>query len=774
MAGSIAPTGLLLLVTGLAPLVVVLAGLWRSAAAAATAIALTAAALLLTIWAGVGPAASIDVPWAPSWGLSLAFTPDRLGILYSLLATGVGLLVFLYAAAYMPRHLRHEQRPITDLVPFWAWITAFMSAMVWLALAQDLILIFVCWDATAIASYFLIGYDRQHAASRRAALMAFLVTGVSAVLFLVGALWLGLKYNTLHITDLAGQLQPGPGTTTAVALIAVAALAKSAQVPFHFWLPRAMAAPTPVSAYLHSAAMVAAGVYLLARVFPLLVAAPVVLEALVVVGFASMAVGGLLALANDEFKRLLAYSTIAQYGYVVVLLGLDPQAGPGAAAFAVVAHAVAKSGLFLTAGAVTEATGKKALSHVGGLWRRLPLLALASGVCAAGLAALPLTAGFFKDELFFKAALDRGPVVTMLALAGTALSFGYAMRFWTGIFLGPTRTDVAVEKLPRLLVAPIGVLAFLVLTWGLAPASLAGFAAAAGAVSTGAVKPLAVAYHLDARPENLLALGAFAGGSMLALVAARRADVAVALAETLGHFGPERVYATLLQGLNRFSDAVHRFEVRDLRSRIASILLPAGVLMLAGVLATPSADAYRVGTFSSEDVPLLLVLIVAAIAGVAVTIPRHHVALVLLLSGVGYSLTVVFALVGAPDVALVGVLMETLFALLFLGVLAGLPRPVLARLTRLRGPAALRRRDLVLGVIAGLFAFVASWGVLSRPAALDTVATAQIELAPSAHAKDIVTAILADFRGLDTMGEISVIGIALLGLMTLLRRERSS
>jgi multicomponent Na+:H+ antiporter subunit A len=533
-----------------------------------------------------------------------------------------------------------------------------------------------------------------------------------------------------------------------------------------------MAAPTPVSAYLHSAAMVAAGVYLLARVYPLLVAAPALLDALVVVGFASMAVGGVLALANDELKRLLAYSTIAQYGYVVVLLGLDPAIGPGAAAFAVVAHAVAKSGLFLTAGAVTEATGEKLLGRVGGLWRSHPVLALASGVCAAGLAALPLTGGFFKDELFFKAALDRGPLVTALALAGAALSFGYAARFWAGIFLGRSG-PAETRPLPVLLVAPIAALAIAVLLVGVAPGGLSSLAEAAGAVSTGVRLPVEVAYHLDARPENLLALASFGGGAVLALAASRRGEIGPALADALGRFGPERFYVAMLQGLNHLSDAVHRFEVRDLRSRVAWILMPAGVLMLAGVAATPTAGAYLPGSFSRADVPLLLVLGVAAVAAVAVAVPTNHLAVVLLLSGVGYALTVVFALVGAPDVALVAVLMETLFALLFLGVLAALPRSVLGRLARSRSPTAIRHRDVALGILAGGFAFVAAWGVLSRPAALETVATLQIELTPTAHAGDVVTAILADFRGLDTMGEISVIGVALLGLMTLLRRERA-
>lgn len=208
MAGGwISPTGLLLAVTALAPLAVVLAGLVRPRLSPPVAILSAAVAFLLTVWIGIRGGTAIDLPWAPSWGVSLALTSDALGILYGSLATGVGLLVLLYAAAYMPRHLRHEERPPADSVPFWALMAGFMGAMVWLALAQDLVLLFVCWDATAIASYFLIGYDREHAAARRAAIMALPVTGVGAILFLIGALWLGLAYGTPWIPELDGPPQ---------------------------------------------------------------------------------------------------------------------------------------------------------------------------------------------------------------------------------------------------------------------------------------------------------------------------------------------------------------------------------------------------------------------------------------------------------------------------------------------------------------------------------------------------------------------------------------
>ena len=762
------PTFVLLAVSLLAAPVTALAGLRRPAWAAPVGIAMAALAFgaALRGWAAGG--ATLDVVWAPTWNLRLTFALDGLATLYALLATGIGLAVLVYAARYLPLHLAHQGRPAQDGVRFSAFLLLFMGAMVGLVMAQDLLLLFLFWDLTAVASYFLIGYDRHLREARASALMAFLVTGISAVCLLIGTLILYAAHGTFALAELATLVEPGPALTTAGALMAVAGLAKSAQVPLHFWLPRAMAAPTPVSAYLHSAAMVAAGVFLLGRLYPLLRRSDGVLDALLVVGFLSMAVGGVLALTRDTLKQILAYSTISQYGYVVVLLGLGGPEGVAGAAFYVIAHALAKSALFLTAGAVTEATGETALSPLGGLWRSLPLLAAASGAAAAGLAALPLTIGFFKDELFFAAALAHGPIVAALATVGAAFTVAYIGRFWGGIFLGPART--AAHRPPIALVAPVVVLGGLVVVGGVAVEPAARLAGNAAIASLGAPVSLHPAYHLDARAENLMALAAYALGAILLVGLPRWRGVAEAVARFGERFGPERGYRATLAGLNACSDRIHQVEVRDLRSRVATTLVPVGVLVFAGFAATPTRGAFTLGTVAVADLPLLLVLVLTVVAALATTIPRDHLSLALVLSGVGYSLAVVYAFSGAPNVALVAVLVETLFALLFLGVLVALPRQLLRRATDQPARASLRWRDPVLGVVSGVVAFLVVWGVLSKPASQESVAVDLIRLTPDAHARDVVTAILADFRGLDTMGEITVIGIAYLGIATLLRR----
>ena len=745
-----------------------LAGAQRPSWAARVGTAFAALAFGATLWGWLSGGGAVDLAWAPSWDLRLHLELDGLAALYALLATGVGLAVLVYSSRYLPLHLEHQGRPASDGTVFYFFILLFMGSMVGLAMAQDLILVFVFWDLTAIASYYLIGFDSHDPDSRASALMALLVTGVTAVLLLIGAVMLYAAHGTFSVPQLAERVEPGPLLTVSGLLIAVAGLAKSAQVPFHFWLPRAMAAPTPVSAYLHSAAMVAAGVLLIGRVYPLLQKSDFLLDTLLVVGLLSMAVGGVLALTRDVLKQLLAYSTISQYGYVVFMYGLGGEYGAVGASFYVLAHALCKSALFLTAGTVTEATGEDRLSGVGGLYRSMPLLAAVSGVAAAGLAALPLTVGFFKDELFFAAALERGPVFAALAVLGAALTFAYAWRFWGGIFAGDPGSEA--KRTSGFLVWPVVVLGGLAVFGGVFVGPYLGLALAAGSDSLGASASVEAAYHLDARPENLMALGTYALGGLIVVSRPIWTGAALALSRLGERVGPERLYDLTLRGLNALSDVVHRAEARDLRSRVAAILLPGGILVGAGVLVTPTGGTYRVGEIRAQDLPLLLALLPVAVAALTTTVTKRHVTLALVLSSAGFVLALVYAFFGAPDVALVAVLVETVLTLLFLGTLRLVPHEVLHRQAGL--PTEKRLRKVFFAAVAGASTFAVVWGTLSRPAAESSVAEEHLRLTPDAHAKDTVTAILADFRGLDTLGEISVVALVLLAVVTLLRGGR--
>jgi len=738
----------------------------RSSLAAGSAVALAAVALVASLGLWLAGGFAIDIPWAPTLGLRLDLAFDGLGALYAVLATGIGLAVFVYGAGYLPLHLQHAGRPASDGRRFWAWMALFMGAMVGLACARDLILMFLFFDLTAVASYFLIGFDRERREARGAALMAFLVTGVSAVAMLMGAVLLYAEYGTFSVALLSELAVPGTLTTVATALIAVAAVAKSAQVPLHFWLPRAMEAPTPVSAYLHSAAMVAAGVLVLGRLHPLLALDRVVLDGLLVIGFASIVVGGLLALAQDRLKQILAYSTISQYGYVLVLYGIGGELAAGAAALYVIAHGIAKSALFMTAGTVIMATGEDRLSHLGGLGRALPALALASGLAAATLAALPLTIGFFKDELFFAAAVERGPFVGGMAVVAAALTVAYIWRFWLGLFTGQRR--VVPAAIPTLLVAPVVVLAVVAVVGGVLVEPFARLAAGAASVTHGTAVLVTPAYHLDARPENLMAIAAWLLGGLLLVAPAVREPIVRGLARLGEAIGPRHWYGRLLQGVSRLSDRLHAAEVRDLRSSIAAVLLPTGVLVALGFLATPTEGSYIVGDVTAGDLPLMVLLALAVAA--AITVPRDVGRLrpVLALSVLGFALGAAYAVMGAPDVALVAVVVDAVFTLVFVGVFSRLP-PVTGTIRQPRR----RARTIGAGVIAGVSAFAVIWASLSRTPIGPSDATEQVRLTPSAHGRDVVTVILADFRGLDTMVEITVLFVAVIGIASLLRRGRS-
>jgi multicomponent Na+:H+ antiporter subunit A len=733
-------------------------------AAVATAVAGFVACLVGWRTGGV----AIDIAWAPSLDLRLDLRLDGLGALYALLATGIGAAVFAYGAAYLPRHLDHEHRPAAEAWGFWAWMVLFMASMVGLACARDLILLFVFFDLTAVASYFLIGFDRHRIEARGAALMALLITGVSAVALMIGAVLLYTEYGTFSLPALFARIEPNTTTIAAAVLIAIAALAKSAQVPLHFWLPRAMEAPTPVSAYLHSAAMVAAGVLVIGRVNPLLAISDGVLDGLLVVGFVSVAVGGTLALAQDELKQILAHSTISQYGYVVALYGMGGAKAAGAAALYVLAHAIAKSALFMTAGAVTEATGERRLHRLGGLARGMPVLAVASGTAAATVAALPLTIGFFKDELFFGAARGESTLVQILAVGAAVLTFAYIGRFWIGLFFGPRR--IAPQAIPWLLVAPVALLALVAVAGGVYVAPFADLAADAATVTNGAPVEIHPAYHLEASAVNVMALIAWALGTLVLLAGPVRRRVVGAIARAGDLAGPRRWYGLALHGLNVASDRVYRTEVRDLRNSIAAVLLPGGVVIAAAFLVSFSAPDLDAGGIDGEDLPVMVLLAVAVAGAITAARDRGRLRPVLALSVLGFALAAVYAVVGAPDVALVAVLVETIVTLVFVGVFSRLPPP---RRLAAPPPRSRRRWNLVAGVVAGVGAFVTVWAALSQPTVNAGAAKDElIRRTPSAHGGDVVTVILADFRGLDTAVEITVLAVAIIGVASLLRRGR--
>jgi multicomponent Na+:H+ antiporter subunit A len=455
---------------------------------------------------------------------------------------------------------------------------------------------------------------------------------------------------------------------------------------------------------------------------------------------------------------------------VVVLLGFGGATGVPAASFFVSAHALGKRALFLTAGAVPEATGESELTNVGGLARSLPWLAAGSAIAAADLAALPLTIGFFKDELYFETVLERGWLLALLAVLGAALTFAYLWRFWSGIFLGPVRARAV--PLSGRLVWPVAVLGALALAGGLVPLPASRLADAAGEAAIRLPISLHVAYHLEPNRLYLMALAAWLLGIGVIRTRSQWGRAVAAVAALGRRVGPERQYWLGFGWLVQLSHVMLDFEVRDLRRRISTILVPAALLAILGLLASPETGLFRVGLIARRDLLLLLLMGLESIAALAATRPVHHLPIILALSSVGFTLAAIYAGLGAPDVALVAVLVEMFMTIIFVSALTLFPKGALRKQIISVGARSHLGRDITVGVSSALFAFVIAWSVLSRPASAGGVSEEQVRLTPIAHAQDVVTAILADFRGLDTAGEITVIAIVLIGVVALLREER--
>lgn len=761
---------MLLVVAFAAPGAVLVCGVFRDRLVPHVAVIMTALAAMVAAWTFWQPDASVDVAWAATVGLRFEMSLDGLARLYALLATGIGFFVVSYASRYIKLHLDHQQRPHSDQTRFFFFLLLFMAAMVGLVMAQDLILIFTFWDLTAIASFYLIGFDKHEEESRSSAMMALMVTGITAVLVLIGAVMLFYEYGTWSLPTIIAAGEIRGMASAALALIAVGALAKSAQVPFHFWLPRAMAAPTPVSAYLHSAAMVAAGVFLIGRFYPLIAHVDWLLDAFLIIGFASMLVGGIIALTRNILKQVLAYSTISQYGYVVFMFGMGGEYGIKGASFYVLAHAIVKSALFLTAGAVTEATGKKTLHDIGGLRHKMPMLALGSGMAAAGLVALPLTIGFFKDELFFARAVELGTPFMVMDVLGASLTFAYIFRFWTHLFLG--RELAPPKPVSVWLVWPVLCLGIITILGGIWPDPFTKIAAGAASVTAYAHQSLHVGYVFDPIPENFMAISAWTIGLTIYWTRRRWWRIALGIAHLGEKFGPAHWYYVGINGLNRLSDNLHSYEVRDLRSRVATILMPAGVLVGLAVLVTPNANSFEIGPIGQDDFTIIVMMIAAVVSGFIVMILRDHLRLAIGLSSVGFSLAGVYAFMGAPNVTLVAIVVETILSLFLIGMLVLMPRTILRFETEADSDRRAMPRDAIIAMVAGLLVFFVSWGALSRTSFSTEIIDSHAILTPAVHGRNIVTVILAEFRGFDTLGEITVIAITLIGIISLLRSGR--
>ncbi|MGR6967179.1 Na+/H+ antiporter subunit A [Geodermatophilus sp. URMC 61] len=705
------------------------------------------------------------VPWIPALDLDVALRLDALALTFAALVTGIGALVLVYCARYFAPDEEGTGR-------FAGCLTAFAGSMLGLVLADDLFLLYVFWELTTVFSFLLIGGSGRRLAARRAASQALILTTAGGLAMLVGLILIGQASGSFLLSEVVAGPGSGPAMVTGTALVLVGAVTKSAMVPFHFWLPAAMEAPTPVSAYLHAAAMVKAGIYLVARLAPGFADVPGWRPVVLGLGLATMLLGGYRALRQNDLKLLLAFGTVSQLGFLLVLVGGGSRELAAAGLAMTVAHALFKSTLFLTVGVVDHATGTRDLRKLSGLGRRLPVLAGVGLLAGASMAGVPPMFGFVGKEAAFTALWEGGlpsraaAVFELTGLVlGSVLTAAYTLRFLWGAFARkPGVPETAVEHAPgALFLAAPAVLALTGLVAGPASPLLAPLVTEyADTLPLLAPEYEKLALWHGLQPALALSAVTLLGGA--ALFAARKPVHRLQRRVAVGASADEG-YWNVVQAVDRLSVLVTGTTQRgSLPAYLGTILV--AVLALPGTLLLTRAP--WPGEWRAWDTPVQAVVGVVVVTAAALTLRIHQRLSAVLVVGVtGYGIAVLFALQGAPDLALTQFLVETLTLVVFVLVLRKLPKDITER----HRP----RERAVRGVIAvAVGAFMATVGAVALSA---RTATPVSEAWPGpaydfGGGKNIVNVTLVDIRAWDTLGEISLLVVAATGVASLVFLRR--
>jgi multicomponent Na+:H+ antiporter subunit A len=715
-----------------------------------------AAAFLLLLVGELEP--EQQLAWGTSLGLELSFALDGLSRLFALLITGVGAFVLIYAGAYM------RGRP--HLGRFFASLVGFMAAMLGLVLADNVLLLFVFWELTSITSFLLIGFEHERSAARAAALQALYVTAGGGLALLAGLLLLADAGGSSSLRSLAltGATIRGDGLyAPLLLLVLVGAFTKSAQVPFHFWLPNAMEAPTPVSAYLHSSTMVKAGVYLLARLHPALGGTTLWMTLVGGVGAATAVTAAVLAWRQTDLKRILAYSTVSALGMMTMLLGLGGDLALRAAVLLILAHALYKGALFMVAGTIAHESGERNLSRLAGLGRSMPLTGTAAALAALSMAGVPPFGGYLAKELMLEAALHT-PVIGALAagvLVMSVLLLG-AVAFLVGFrpFRGaPVNAARVHDGAPGLWLGAL-VLAVTGATVGIVPIlfadSLVHEAAGAIGASPGGAPTLALWHGVTA--PLLLGAGAILGAWLLARTWSAPAE------ERPAAGAAERAYLSALRTLTGVATRQTRAIQSGYLRYYLLVTIGVAALLAGGTLVVFGVPPLGRGSRSvAAHEAFLLLLVVASALGAARS--RSRLGSVAALGIVGYCVALIYVIHGAPDLAMTQFVIETLTVILFLFAFRGLPAATFrtGRRTHLR--------DGTVAAATGLLMTVLVIVATSAQHAPPTSGYFLENSVDAAHGRNVVNVILVDFRALDTLGEISVLALAGIGVYALLRLQ---
>lgn len=704
--------------------------------------------------------------WVPSLGLPLSFYLDGLSLTFALLISGIGALVIVYAGGYLAGDERLGRLYLLLLI--------FMASMLGLVLAGNVITLFIFWELTSISSYLLIGFEHDKASARAAALQALLITGTGGLALLAGLILIGLAGGSFDLSALLTQgetLRAHPHYQAMLLLVLAGAFTKSAQFPFHFWLPGAMAAPTPISAYLHSATMVKAGVYLLARLTPMLGGTDEWHYLVTIAGAVTMLLGAMLALAQTDLKRILAYTTVSALGTLVLLIGLGTTQAIKAAMVFLIVHSLYKGALFLVTGALDHETGTRDVEQLGGLWRVMPVTAAATVLAALSMAGLPPLFGFISKELLYEAKLEAPRAAWLITSAGVlanVLMVSLAAVIALRPFFGRKRaTPKDAHEAPLSMLLGPALLALTGLVIGLLPDVLATplIGAAVSATRAEATEIKLALWH-GLNPILLLSVITIASGAVVYLLHERLRWMAHRL-HALAEWGPPRWYELGLDGVLAFSKGL----TRVLQNGYLRVYLMVIVLTTLGL--TGTMFFRRVGwqwPALPSDIRFYEWIVAAVILGAAVVAVRStsRLAAVAALGVVGFGVALIYILYGAPDLAKTQFAIETLTVVLFVLVLYRLPR--FANYTS--KPA--RVRDLALALAVGGLMTTLLLATVATPLQSRLSKYFAAASVPLAKGRNIVNVILVDFRGLDTLGEIIVLSIAAIGVFALLRLRLES
>ena len=713
--------------------------------------------------------------WLPQLGIDLSFRLDALGLLFSLLITGIGTLIFIYAYYYLS--------PQNSLSKLYVLLMLFMAAMLGISLSNNLILLLTFWELTSISSFLLVGYWSNYEAAQRGSRMALTITGMGGLAMLGGFVLLGQitgTYQLDQILMMTEQIQSHHLFVPTLLLILLGAFTKSAQFPFHFWLPNAMAAPTPVSAYLHSATMVKAGLFLVARLLPIFAGAALFHNIVTFVGLFTLCMAAFFAIFKEDLKGLLAYSTISHLGLIMCLLGIGSPLAVAAAIFHIINHATFKAALFMIAGIIDHESGTRDLRKLSGLWQLLPFTATLTMITAASMAGVPLTNGFLSKEMFFTelVASLSGPLMVGSAIVATLagiFAVAYSIRLVHGVFFdGPLGKQVPNKDAhePAFgMRAPATLLAILCILVGLLPALLVEKIVNSTTQATTqnfAFEGTHLALWHGFNLPLLMSVISLLGGTIFYFSLAKGGALReIDLDPKLGRLQGRVLFDLFLKNLLLNS---RRFRRSTENGKLQSYLLWI-VIFTVGLVGLPLlSNAVGTGTRELTHAPALAIILwLLLFSSCWMLLWFHHerIKAVLISGAVGLVVTMVFIGFSAPDLALTQITVDVVTTVLLLMSLSLLPQ-----LTPYESSPTRRWRDAIIALGGGLGIAAIAWLIMTRDHNSISWFFLQQSI-PLGGGTNVVNVILVDFRGFDTFGEITVLGIAAIGVLSLMDGMRA-